>query len=77
MTTEQSSPDVTLDIMKQLALQIQNHEKQIQYLIIQVQNLYARLGLVPLDVTAVTQTRSTRTETGMGVLPGADQTSYL
>ena len=60
-----------------LTAAVQQHEQQVSYLLVQVQNLYNRLQLAPLDVTKTTNERDTRSETGLGPILNVGHSPYL
>lgn len=63
--------------VEQLETTLNNLVKTVNFLSAQVQHLYLRLQLAPLDITQIRPNTDTRTETGMGALVSADKTSFI
>lgn len=56
---------------------VEKQQEQINFLLMQVQYLFNRLQLAPLDIKQVTGSNDRRTETGMGAIVTPEKSSYL
>lgn len=72
--TERSQLEVDHEKLKGT---VDNLVKTVNFLSAQLQHLYLRLQLAPLDISQIRQNTDWRTETGMGPHVSADKTNYV
>lgn len=77
MSNETSKDSATpLPTITQLVATVARQQEQINFLLVQTQNLYQRLQLPPVPMNMQGQ-QELRTETGMGAIVSPDKSSYL
>lgn len=77
MTQDTATPTPVSAETTAMQAQINSLQQTVDFLSMQVQNLYLRLQLEPLNITKVTDVKTNRGETGMGPILNPNASPYL
>lgn len=77
MNKDSATPAPAPAETSKLQAQVDGLQQTVDFLSMQVQNLYLRLQLEPLNVTKVTDVKTNRGETGMGPILNPTASPYL